>query len=153
MGGRKYPKELDKTHKNAVVYGKISEELSKKGFNRSIEQCREKSDSSSEEKEKFHWFDALDNILANKPCSAPTVLESAPSRDTSTTDTSESVEKEMDEDPSISNTSMATPSVRRKRRRSDAAGEAIKVLLEEQRLLQQEFLQTEEERHHRRWKC
>ena len=99
--------QCDSTHKNAEIYGKISEYLRVHGYNRTFEQCRakvkalrftyhkvkdalRKSGSSSDEKDKFMWFDAIDAILGHKPSSNPTVMESQPTPSPSTSSSSSS---------------------------------------------------------------
>ncbi|XP_049437761.1 zinc finger and SCAN domain-containing protein 29-like [Epinephelus fuscoguttatus] len=79
---------LDTTHKNTEVYKLVSQRMSERGFQRSVEQCRAKakklrqqyikvrdqlarSGSSGDEKDKFPWFDELDNILGTKPVVEP----------------------------------------------------------------------------------
>ncbi|XP_028679104.2 zinc finger and SCAN domain-containing protein 32-like isoform X2 [Erpetoichthys calabaricus] len=85
--------QLDTTHKNSEIFGKIRDYLHARGYQRSIEQCRDKvkklriqylkirdalrkSGSSSDEKEKFQWYDIIDKIIGLKPSSEPNVFES-----------------------------------------------------------------------------
>lgn len=80
--------QLSRTHKNTEIYLLFSERLKQKGFNRSVEQCRakakklrqqyikvrdalRKTGSSGEEKDKFVWFDKLDQILGTNPVVNP----------------------------------------------------------------------------------
>lgn len=89
--------ELDKTHKNSKIYSKIRDVLNSRGFNRTTEQCRDKikkmrcqylkirdalrrSGSSLDEKDKIFWFDAVDKILGQKPCSEAVMFEPQESR-------------------------------------------------------------------------
>lgn len=84
--------ELEKTHKNSKIYSKIRDVLNSRGFNRTTEQCRDKikkmrcqylkirdairrSRSSLDEKDKMFWFDAVDKILSQKPCSEAVLFE------------------------------------------------------------------------------
>uniref|UniRef100_A0A667ZA49 Myb/SANT-like DNA-binding domain-containing protein n=1 Tax=Myripristis murdjan TaxID=586833 RepID=A0A667ZA49_9TELE len=86
--------QLDRTHKNSEVFGKIRDHLESRGYRRSVDQCRDKvkklriqylrirdalrkSGSSPDEKEKFRWYDAIDAIIGRKPTSQPVVLESS----------------------------------------------------------------------------
>lgn len=90
--------QLDKTHRNAEIFGRISAYLSSHGHQRSLDQCRDKvkklrlqyqkvrdslrrSGSSSEEKEKFQWYEAVDQIIGHKPTSEPNVIQSCPGPD------------------------------------------------------------------------
>ena len=87
--------QLDTTHKNSEVFGAIRDYLEHRGHHRTMIQCRDKvkklrfqylrvrdalrrSGSSSNEKDKFPWYDAVDQIIGHKPSSEPSVLESNP---------------------------------------------------------------------------
>ncbi|XP_048048605.1 uncharacterized protein LOC125269701 isoform X2 [Megalobrama amblycephala] len=76
--------QLSKTHKNSAILSLFSKQLRERGFDRSVEQCRvkvkklrqqyiqvrdalNKTGSSGKEKDKFPWYDDLDNILGTKP--------------------------------------------------------------------------------------
>lgn len=85
---------LEKVHKNTEVFKLFSEKMKENGFNRTVEQCRvkvkklrqqyikvrdalQKSGSSSDVKEKFVWYDDIDNILNTRPQVSPVdVVES-----------------------------------------------------------------------------
>lgn len=88
--------QLENTHKNAEIYRMFSEHLRRRGFKRTADQCRvkvkklrqqylkirdslRKTGSSTEEKDKFPWFDAIDNIIGSRPTSDPQhIIESHP---------------------------------------------------------------------------
>lgn len=99
---------LEKTHKNAEVFKMFSDQLTERGFNRSVEQCcikvkklrqqyikvrdfLRRSGSSGDEKEKFLWYDEMDQILGTRPTSSPVnIIESfEESTETSTDESSE----------------------------------------------------------------
>lgn len=79
--------QLDTTHKNSEIFKKISRYLRARGYERSVEQCREKlkklraqylkvrDSSSPDDKAKFRWYDAVGKIIG-KPTGEANVLES-----------------------------------------------------------------------------
>ncbi|XP_055024898.2 myb/SANT-like DNA-binding domain-containing protein 7 [Misgurnus anguillicaudatus] len=90
-------KQLDSTHKNSEIFGRIRDYLCSRGYKRTIDQCREKlkklraqylkvrdalrrSGSSSDEKDRFPWYDAVDKIIGLKPSSQPCLLQSCETR-------------------------------------------------------------------------
>lgn len=100
-------KQLYKTHKNAEIFSIISSRLHERGFARTTEQCRDKlkkirlqylkvrdslrrSGSSAEERDKFPWYNLVDQTIGNKPSTQPVVVESTSSTSQSTTPASES---------------------------------------------------------------
>ncbi len=96
--------QLERIHKNNETFNLFSERMRERGFDRTGEQCHLKvkklrqqdmktrdamrrSGASTNEKEKFHFFDELDSILGTRPTSSPVcVVESTPA----STSTSES---------------------------------------------------------------
>ncbi|CAM4735686.1 unnamed protein product [Leuciscus chuanchicus] len=97
--------QLSKTHKNSEIFGLFSKQLRERGFQRSVEQCRvkakklrqhyiqvrdalNKTGSSGKEKDKFPWYDDLDNILGTKPDVDP--VDVVESHDNSTLPSSDS---------------------------------------------------------------
>ncbi|XP_061534877.1 uncharacterized protein LOC133403715 [Phycodurus eques] len=85
---------LDKTHKNSEIFAEIRDYLTDRGYHRTVEQCRDKikklrmryirvrealrkSGGSSNEKLKFHYYDAVDAILGSKLSSHPSIFEPA----------------------------------------------------------------------------
>lgn len=95
---------LENTHKNSEVFKMFSDKLAECGFNRSVEQCRIKvkklrqqyikvrdvlrrSGSSGDEKEKFLWYDEMDQILGTRPTSNPVnIIDSFEESTETTTD-------------------------------------------------------------------
>lgn len=90
--------QLDTTHKNSKVYGQVCDLLEARGYPRTIDQCRDKvkklriqylrvrdslrkSGSAGEKEEKdkdrFRWYDAVDQIIGLKPSVQSRVLESS----------------------------------------------------------------------------
>ncbi|KAM9327520.1 uncharacterized protein KZ484_018999 isoform 2-T2 [Pholidichthys leucotaenia] len=84
--------QLEKNHKNSEVFGKIRDYLVARGYHRTIEQCRDKvkklrffynrvrhslrkSGSTAEEKDKFPWYDAVDQIIGRKTSSQLAVVD------------------------------------------------------------------------------
>nr|XP_057935957.1 uncharacterized protein LOC131134558 [Doryrhamphus excisus] len=78
---------LATTHKNIHVFNLFSEKMAAWGFNRTAQQCRIKvkklrqhyikvrdsmrnNGCSGDEKEKFPWYDQLDEILGTRPVSS-----------------------------------------------------------------------------------
>ncbi|XP_054650492.1 uncharacterized protein LOC129191298 [Dunckerocampus dactyliophorus] len=79
---------LATTHKNIHVFNLFSEKMAAWGFNRTAQQCRIKvkklrqhyikvrdsirnNGCSGDEKDKFPWYDQLDEILGTRPISSP----------------------------------------------------------------------------------
>ncbi|KAM8831076.1 uncharacterized protein ACB058_019123 [Synchiropus picturatus] len=96
--------KLEKTHKNAEVFGQISDHLRRRGFLRTVDQCRDKVKKlrtrymktrqlgpSSHEKDKCRWYDTIDMIIGNKPPSQ-FVIESTGSSNDNRADSPPSVE-------------------------------------------------------------
>ena len=84
-------RQMNSTHRNADVFAKISRQMLDRGFQRSIEQCRDKtkkirlqylrvrdrlgrSGSSADERERYWWYDVVDRTIGMKPSSQPVVL-------------------------------------------------------------------------------
>uniref|UniRef100_A0A8C6U0V0 Myb/SANT-like DNA-binding domain-containing protein n=1 Tax=Neogobius melanostomus TaxID=47308 RepID=A0A8C6U0V0_9GOBI len=76
--------QLSTTHKNSAIYAVFSKRLRAKGYSRSISQCRIKAKKLRAEyiktrdaitkggadesiKDKFPWYDQMDDILGSKP--------------------------------------------------------------------------------------
>ncbi|XP_028309337.1 zinc finger and SCAN domain-containing protein 20-like isoform X2 [Gouania willdenowi] len=71
--------QLEKTHKNSAVFRKFRDHLSRRGYVRSTEQCRNKvkklrmnykrvRDAPRTVKAKYRWFDAIDQIIGRREC-------------------------------------------------------------------------------------
>lgn len=83
--------QLETTHKNSKIFAKIRDYLLARGFHRTIVQCRgkmkklrlqymkvrdaRKSGGLLDERDRFQWYDAVDNIIGLKPCRKANALE------------------------------------------------------------------------------
>ena len=85
--------QLEGCKRNKLVFEKIASEMRKKGFERTFQQCREKTKKLRQEYKKikdklretgqegrqyliskFEYFEVLDKILGNKPATQPKVI-------------------------------------------------------------------------------
>uniref|UniRef100_A0A672JNT0 Myb/SANT-like DNA-binding domain-containing protein n=1 Tax=Salarias fasciatus TaxID=181472 RepID=A0A672JNT0_SALFA len=83
--------QLSTKHKNTHVYGGFRKALAERGFRRTVQQCRTKakklraqyikvrdalktSGGSSEERQKFIWYDRMHAILRGTPAADPADL-------------------------------------------------------------------------------
>ncbi|XP_024143238.1 trihelix transcription factor GT-3a [Oryzias melastigma] len=172
--------ELDKTHKNSKIYSKIRDVLNSRGFNRTTEQCRDKikkmrcqylkirdalrrSGSSLDEKDKIFWFDAVDKILGQKPCSEAVMFEPQESRThpvlaAVTASTLSATSSVSDASLPVDQPSQDTfddcmdvkpPTLSRKKKRKTRldASDVMGVFIERQQQQHEEFMRMEELRH------
>ncbi|KAL2077906.1 hypothetical protein ACEWY4_025591 [Coilia grayii] len=160
---------LDTTHKNTAVFKIFSDRLREKGFNRTIEQCRAKlkklshlyvktrdslnrSGSSGEERERFPWYDDLDNIMGTKPVVKPVdMVESAEGNDSLITNMSDDEETGPTE-PELANSSdaankvgerLAIPDSQSRKRKARNSQDELQQLLAEQRQFMKDMMDAE----------
>nr|XP_055049624.1 uncharacterized protein LOC129435206 [Misgurnus anguillicaudatus] len=181
-------KQLDSTHKNSEIFGRIRDYLCSRGYKRTIDQCREKlkklraqylkvrdalrrSGSSSDEKDRFPWYDAVDKIIGLKPSSQPCVLQSCETRTPSLSATTipenngpttasnnstllsershsgdRTVESPETSDTNASSDNVPTPSRQcRKRKRNTDMGDMMAAFLDMQKKQHEEFMQGEQQ--------
>ena len=80
--------ELEGSQRNQHVYKKISEHLSKQGFRRTWDQCREKIRKQYKDivdihgetgrgRKKFKFFEELDSVLGSRPATKPGIVVSS----------------------------------------------------------------------------
>ncbi|KAL2095747.1 hypothetical protein ACEWY4_007895 [Coilia grayii] len=158
---------LDTTHKNTAVFKIFSDiRLREKGFNRTIEQCRAKlkklrhlyvktrdslnrSGSSGEERERFPWYDDLDNIMGTKPVVKPVdMVESAEGNDSLITNMSDD-EGELGllslswPTPAMQQKRLAIPGSQSRKRKARNSQDELQQLLAEQRQFMKDMMDAE----------
>lgn len=167
---------LENTHKNSEVFKMFSDKLAECGFNRSVEQCRIKvkklrqqyikvrdvlrrSGSSGDEKEKFLWYDEMDQILGTRPTSNPVNIIDSFEESTETTtdeyselndtDKSSTADNEelggagSPEDTGESMQEQAIPRIHGRKRKANSDRLDLQTFLHHQRELLKEFQESE----------
>jgi len=88
--------QLEGAHRNRNVYMKIAREMSEAGYQRTLEQCRDKikklkgeykklkdkCGKTGEGRRNWDYFEAMDSILGHKPATHPQVVIDTMAEDT-----------------------------------------------------------------------